>query len=95
MRGVPVSTSGNTLADHADSKSAQPAIVLDAVSKVFANGTVALAPTSLTVKAGEFVSFVGPSGCGKSTLLRIVAGLVEPTSGRSITAGGATRTFVF
>jgi NitT/TauT family transport system ATP-binding protein len=83
------------LADDAGSNGAQPAVVLDAVSKVFGNGTIALAPTSLTVKEGEFVSFVGPSGCGKSTLLRIVAGLVEPTSGRSITAGGATRTFVF
>jgi len=33
------------------------------------------------VEQGEFVSLLGPSGCGKSTLLRIVAGLVEPTSG--------------
>jgi NitT/TauT family transport system ATP-binding protein len=95
MRGVPVSTSGHTLPDQSDSNGAQPAVVLDSVSKVFANGTAALAPTSLSVNEGEFVSFVGPSGCGKSTLLRIVAGLVEPTSGRSITAGGATRTFVF
>jgi NitT/TauT family transport system ATP-binding protein len=37
----------------------------------------------VTFDAGdrEFVSVVGPSGCGKSTLLRILAGLLEPTSG--------------
>jgi NitT/TauT family transport system ATP-binding protein len=86
---------GYPLPDQPSSNGARPAIVLDGVSKVFANGTVALAPTSITINEGEFVAFVGPSGCGKSTLLRIVAGLVEPSAGRSITAGGATRTFVF
>ena len=35
----------------------------------------------LDVEEGEFVVFVGPSGCGKSTLLRMIAGLVEVTSG--------------
>ena len=31
-----------------------------------------VAPMSLEIEAGSFVSLVGPSGCGKSTLLRIV-----------------------
>jgi NitT/TauT family transport system ATP-binding protein len=35
----------------------------------------------LEVQEGEFVCIVGPSGCGKSTFLRILAGLVEHTSG--------------
>jgi ABC-type nitrate/sulfonate/bicarbonate transport system ATPase subunit len=43
----------------------------------------ALAPLTLDIAAGEFVSFVGPSGCGKSTLLNILAGLLEPTAGEA------------
>ncbi len=35
----------------------------------------------MTIKDGEFVTFVGPSGCGKSTLLRTIAGLEEITAG--------------
>jgi NitT/TauT family transport system ATP-binding protein len=30
---------------------------------------------SLSIKPGEFVSFVGPSGCGKTSILRMVSGL--------------------
>ncbi len=37
---------------------------------------------SLTVATGEFVALLGPSGCGKSTTLRMIAGFVEPSSGR-------------
>ncbi len=42
---------------------------------------LALADVDLDVADGEFVTLVGPSGCGKSTLLRILAGLLEPSSG--------------
>ncbi len=43
---------------------------------------VAVADTTLRVRAGEFVSVVGPTGCGKSTLLNVAAGLLQPSSGQ-------------
>ena len=42
---------------------------------------------TLTIKAGEFFSFLGPSGCGKTTILRIVSGFTEPTAGRVLIGG--------
>lgn len=42
---------------------------------------VALHPSNLEIADGEFVTLLGPSGCGKTTMLRIIAGLVEPTTG--------------
>jgi iron complex transport system ATP-binding protein len=42
----------------------------------------ALAGVSLAAHAGEMVGLLGPNGAGKSTLLRLVAGLLEPSSGQ-------------
>jgi len=42
----------------------------------------ALRDVSLSVATCEIVAIVGPSGCGKTTLLRIIAGLLNPTSGK-------------
>ena len=62
---------------------AEPPVAIDIrqVQKTYPNGTVALQPVDLQVREGEFVTLLGPSGCGKSTLLKMVAGLLEPTSG--------------
>jgi NitT/TauT family transport system ATP-binding protein len=43
--------------------------------------TPALRAISTTLGGNEFVSLVGPSGCGKSTLLKVIARLLEPSSG--------------
>ena len=51
------------------------------VTKVFGETVTALEGANFDIQAGEFISLVGPSGCGKSTLLRLVAGLIEKTSG--------------
>ncbi|MFC6420889.1 ABC transporter ATP-binding protein [Ornithinimicrobium tianjinense] len=39
------------------------------------------------VRRGELACIVGPSGAGKTTLLKIIAGLLEPTSGQVILEG--------
>jgi NitT/TauT family transport system ATP-binding protein len=59
-------------------------IVVDGVSMVFVSKdqeTTALKEISFEVYTNEFVSLLGPSGCGKSTLLRLMADLLQPTSG--------------
>ncbi|MBN1427257.1 MAG: ABC transporter ATP-binding protein [Anaerolineae bacterium] len=48
---------------------------------------LALDNVTLTIHRGETVSVIGPSGCGKSTLLRIIAGLMQPTSGEVLYDG--------
>jgi NitT/TauT family transport system ATP-binding protein len=55
---------------------------VEQVSHTFPEGLAAIANISLTVNAGAFVALAGPSGAGKSTLLRIVAGLLQPSSGQ-------------
>ena len=49
----------------------------------------ALDNISFSVEAGGFLCVLGPSGCGKSTLLRVVADLIDPSSG-SLSVFGRT-----
>jgi NitT/TauT family transport system ATP-binding protein len=51
----------------------------------------ALADIDLTVRHGEFVSFIGPSGCGKTTLLRVIADLAQQSEGEIAVNGISPR----
>lgn len=53
--------------------------------------TIALKDANLQVQEGEFISLIGPSGCGKTTLLRLIADLIQPTSGLLQVAGKSPR----
>jgi NitT/TauT family transport system ATP-binding protein len=63
----------------------RPSITFEQVRQVFTSSdgseVVALDDTSFAIDRHEFIAVLGPSGCGKSTLLRILAGLIQPTSG--------------
>jgi NitT/TauT family transport system ATP-binding protein len=54
-------------------------------SYITRNGEVtALQAVDFSVREQEFICIVGPSGCGKTTLLKIIAGLIEPTTGHIV-----------
>lgn len=71
------------------------------LTKEYAGGVRALGGVSFDVPRGELTSIIGPSGCGKTTTLKIIAGLVESTSGHievngtQVSKPGSDRAFVF
>ena len=60
---------------------------IEHLTKIYDDGTQALADISFEVPDGQFVALIGLSGSGKSTLLRCVNRLVEPTAGRIVWNG--------
>ncbi|ONH30299.1 ABC transporter ATP-binding protein [Pseudofrankia asymbiotica] len=56
-------------------------IRIEGLGKVF-GATRAVDDVSLDVADGDFLVLLGPSGCGKTTLLRMIAGLIQPSTGR-------------
>jgi len=65
---------------------AAPAVLVEDLTKRYADFD-ALAGLSFEVPYGEIFGFVGPNGAGKTTTLRILATLLEPTSGRALIDG--------
>jgi NitT/TauT family transport system ATP-binding protein len=71
------------------------AVEVRGISKVFnagrPNAVDALVDIDLSIDPGTFVSLIGPSGCGKSTQLRLIANLIEPTTGEVLVNGKPAR----
>jgi ABC-type multidrug transport system ATPase subunit len=63
-----------------------PVLHATGVAKDYGDG-LGLLPFDLEVGPGELVMLVGPNGAGKSTFLRLVAGLLEPSSGEVLVDG--------
>lgn len=59
-----------------------PALEISNLSKVYANGTVALQSVDLRVEAEAFFGLLGSNGAGKSTTIGIVTSLVNKTAGK-------------
>src|SRR5262245_42771638 len=75
-----------------ETRSAEPAVALRAVTKVYGSGggaVTALREVTADFAPGSFTAVMGPSGSGKSTLLQCAAGLDRPTSGEVRLAGQA------
>lgn len=56
-------------------------VTLHQLSKQYDGQTAAVSDLTLTIPAGKITALLGPSGCGKTTTLKMLAGLLQPTSG--------------
>ena len=63
---------------------------LSPLGKIYHREFRALENINMTVSEGEIVGIVGLNGCGKSTLLKLIAGILEPTSGELSVKGKVT-----
>jgi NitT/TauT family transport system ATP-binding protein len=66
------------------SQTEEPLLTVEALNETFVDsseGLEALQNVSFALGSHEFLSILGPSGSGKSTLIRVIAGLLEPSSG--------------
>ena len=59
---------------------------MEGIGKAFP-GVVALNSVSFSVRAGEIHALLGQNGAGKSTLMNILAGVLQPDSGRILLDG--------
>ncbi|MFJ1809409.1 MULTISPECIES: ABC transporter ATP-binding protein [unclassified Streptomyces] len=66
-------------------------IRIDAVTKRYPDGTVAVDRLSLDIPDRSITVLVGPSGCGKTTTLRMINRMVEPSEGTILIDGVDSR----
>lgn len=76
-------------------------VAVRGITKFYGSDIHALDNINLDFPTGQMTTLLGPSGCGKTTLLKIIAGLLEPTTGevfvkgKPISGPGPERAFVF
>ncbi|MFC6954369.1 ABC transporter ATP-binding protein [Halorubellus litoreus] len=58
-----------------------PAIDVEDLTFRYADGTTAVDDITFSIPEGEFFGFLGPNGAGKTTTIKILATLLEPTTG--------------
>ncbi len=61
-------------------------IVIEDIHKQF-GGFHAVDGVSMTIDEGSITGLIGPNGAGKTTLFNVIAGALQPTSGRITLAG--------
>ena len=73
----------------------------EGIGVTYQESIVALEDVSLSIPAAKLTAILGPSGCGKTTLLKVIAGLIEPSTGivkvreKQIVGPGPDRALVF
>lgn len=79
----------------------QPIVEVKNIKKIYPGNVEALSDITLDFPQGKLTTLLGPSGCGKTTLLKIIAGLLQASSGEVLVEGrpvkgpGPERAFVF
>lgn len=55
--------------------------------KAYKKGKNVLSDMNISIPKGKIVGLLGPNGCGKSTLIKMIAGVLQPTSGTILVDG--------
>ncbi len=59
------------------------------LSKAYTKGKFVINNLNLEIPQGRIIGLLGPNGCGKSTLIKMIAGLLQVTSGEVLVNGKA------
>ncbi len=83
------------------SNSSDIILTTENIGVVYQGSIIALDNVSLDIPVAKLTAILGPSGCGKTTLLKVIAGLINPNTGKvkvrgtEITGPGPDRALVF